>query len=56
MKIIQILGHNAVAAQGMDGELIVLVGKGVGFHKKKGDRVNGQLVSQVFVEKKQTES
>lgn len=50
MKILQVFSHNAVAVESVGGETIVLVGKGIGFNKRKGDRINRSAASRVFVE------
>ncbi|GEQ48978.1 CAT RNA binding domain-containing protein [Tetragenococcus koreensis] len=52
MKILQVFSHNALVAKNEDNESVVLVGKGIGFNKKKGDRINENAASQVFVEAK----
>ncbi|MDN6383754.1 MAG: hypothetical protein L0J89_04045 [Tetragenococcus koreensis] len=52
MKVLQVFSHNALVAKNEDNESVVLVGKGIGFNKKKGDRINENAASQVFVETK----
>lgn len=52
MKILQVFSHNALVAKNEDNESVVLVGRGIGFNKKKGDRINENAASQVFVETK----
>ncbi|AYW44816.1 CAT RNA binding domain-containing protein [Tetragenococcus koreensis] len=52
MKILQVFSHNALVAKNEDNESVVLVGRGIGFNKKKGDRINENAASQVFVEAK----
>ncbi|MCJ7840693.1 hypothetical protein MUB24_07180 [Lederbergia sp. NSJ-179] len=52
MKVLQVFSHNAVAVESVDGETMVLVGKGIGFNKRKGDRINRNVASRVFVESK----
>lgn len=52
MKVLQVFSHNALVAKNEDNESVVLVGKGIGFNKKKGDRINENAASQVFVEAK----
>lgn len=50
MKIIQIFSHNAVSARSTIGKEVVVIGKGIGFQKRKGDLVNLQLVSKIYSE------
>ncbi|MCF1585292.1 hypothetical protein LQF61_02305 [Tetragenococcus koreensis] len=52
MKVLQVFSHNALVAKNEDNESVVLVGRGIGFNKKKGDRINENAASQVFVETK----
>lgn len=52
MKILQVFSHNALVAKNENNESMVLVGKGIGFNKKKGDRINEKTASQIFVESK----
>ncbi|MDN6344565.1 MAG: hypothetical protein L0J87_07185 [Tetragenococcus koreensis] len=52
MKVLQVFSHNALVAKNEDNESVVLVGRGIGFNKKKGDRINENAASQVFVEAK----
>ncbi|GGP16388.1 CAT RNA binding domain-containing protein [Oceanobacillus neutriphilus] len=49
-KILQVFSHNAVAVESVDGETEILVGKGIGFNKRKGDWINRNVASRVFVE------
>lgn len=50
MKIKKILNNNAVVVKDWDGEKIVM-GEGVGFEKRKNDRVNQSKIDKVFVMK-----
>lgn len=50
LKIIHVLGQNAVFAENRHKKTCILVGKGIGFQKTKGDPVNKQAIQQVFVE------
>ncbi|MDN6639701.1 MAG: hypothetical protein L0L10_02870 [Tetragenococcus sp.] len=52
MKILQVFSHNALVAKNDDNEAMVLVGRGIGFNRKKGDRINEKAASQIFVESK----
>lgn len=52
MKVLQVFSHNAVFVENVDGETVILVGKGIGFNKRKGDRINRNIASRVFVESK----
>lgn len=47
MKVLQSLNQNALLVRDDDSECIV-VGKGIGFGKKKGDPVNRSLVSKIY--------
>lgn len=40
LKIIHVLGQNAVFAENRHKKTCILVGKGIGFQKTKGDPVN----------------
>lgn len=52
VKILQVFSHNALVAKSDNDESMVLVGKGIGFNKKKGDRINESAASEVYVESK----
>lgn len=52
MKVLQVFSHNAVVARSEAGKAVVLVGKGIGFNRHKGDRINENIASQIFVEQK----
>lgn len=52
MKILQVFSHNALVAKSEDNESMVLVGRGIGFNKKKGDRINENAASEIYVESK----
>lgn len=47
MKVLQSLNQNALLVRD-DGSECIVVGKGIGFGKKKGDPVNRSLVSKVY--------
>lgn len=47
MKVIQSLNQNALLVRGEESECIV-VGKGIGFGKKKGDIVNRSLIKKTY--------
>jgi len=47
-----VFSHNALVAKSDNDESMVLVGKGIGFNKKKGDRINESAASQIYVESK----
>lgn len=50
MKAIYVLSHNAVAVLNEKGQTCIVVGKGIGFKKGKGDRINPKLIQGVFIE------
>jgi len=52
VKILQVFSHNALVAKSEDNESMVLVGRGIGFNKKKGDRINENAASEIYVESK----
>ncbi|GFK29831.1 CAT RNA binding domain-containing protein [Tetragenococcus halophilus] len=53
MKIVQVFSHNALAAENVDGKTMVLVGKGIGFNRHKGDRIDKNIATKIYVESKQ---
>jgi len=52
VKILQVFSHNALVAKNDNNESMVLVGKGIGFNKGKGDRINESAASEIYVESK----
>lgn len=50
MKAVHILSHNAVLLRDEKGRKCIATGKGIGFMKKEGDRINRELIRNVFVE------
>jgi len=52
MKVLQVFSHNALVAKNETGAMVVLVGKGIGFNRHKGDRVSEKIASQIFIEQK----
>lgn len=50
MKINKILNNNAVVVKDRDGEKIVM-GEGIGFQKRKNDRINLSKIDKVFIMK-----
>lgn len=49
MKIIKVLGNNAVSAVNEKGQDVILTGKGVGFGVSSGDEVDEKKVTRVFL-------
>lgn len=47
MKIKQVLNNNVVMAD-EDGKLVVVVGSGIGYYKKKGDSIDERKIQQIF--------
>lgn len=52
VKILQVFSHNAVVAENVEGKTMVLVGRGIGFNKRKGDCINRNIASKIYVESK----
>jgi len=52
LKAIDILSHNAVLLRDEKGRRCIVTGKGIGFMKEKGDRINQKLIRNIFVEEK----
>lgn len=48
MKVIQSYNQNAVSVLDKDGSELVLIGRGIGFGKKKGDTIDISKASKVF--------
>lgn len=48
MRIKRVFNNNAISAYRDDDE-VVIFGKGIGFHKKHGDRVDADRIEKVFV-------
>lgn len=52
LKAIHVLSHNAVLLRDEKGRKCIVTGKGIGFRKEKGDRVNQKLIRNIFVEER----
>jgi len=52
LKAVYIISHNAVLSRDEKGRRCIITGKGIGFMKEKGDRINQKLIRNVFVEEK----
>ncbi|MEY8293010.1 CAT RNA binding domain-containing protein [Carnobacteriaceae bacterium 52-44] len=50
MKAVHIFSHNAVLLRDEKGRKWIATGKGIGFMKGKGDRINRELIRNMFVE------
>jgi len=50
LKALHILSHNAVLIKDEKQRRCIVTGKGIGFMKDVGDRVNPQLVQNIFIE------
>ena len=48
MKIVKVLGNNAVSSFDEQGHEVIVAGRGVGFHVSSGDEVNMELVTKVY--------
>ena len=47
MKITQVLNNNVVMAND-EGQLVVVVGSGIGYYKKKGEPIEDKKIQQIF--------
>lgn len=50
MKAVHIFGHNAVLVRDKKGEQYMATGKGIGFKKEAGDKINPHLIQNLFIE------
>lgn len=50
LKAVHIFGHNAVLVRDKEGKKCLVTGKGIGFMKDKGDKINPQLIQNMFIE------
>lgn len=48
MNVTRILNNNAVCSQDKNGQEIVVMGKGIGFQKRSGDRIEEDKVEKIF--------
>lgn len=48
MKAVRIFNNNAVSAVGPDGREAVLIGPGIGFHKRPGEELDEQKIEKIF--------
>lgn len=48
MKIFKIINNNIVSAKDENGLEVILMGKGLGFKKKKGDKVDEENVEKIY--------
>lgn len=48
MKILKVINNNVVSAQDEKGREIIVTGKGIGFQKKAGDRVDPSIEKKIF--------
>lgn len=55
MKITQIVNNNLVFSEDSQGNEIIVVGKGIGFHGKKGDPLNPETIQKIFTMKDEAE-
>lgn len=49
MKIDKVYNNNVVLAKGDNEEEIIVMGRGLGFQKKSGDKIDSTLVEKTFV-------
>lgn len=49
MRVVKILNNNLVLASGGKGEEVLVKGRGVGFHKKRGDEIREEEIEKVFL-------
>lgn len=50
MKAVHVISHNAVVVRDDYGKDYIVTGKGIGFRKKKGDRINLKAIMSVYSE------
>jgi len=50
LKAIHIISHNAVLLRDEKGRKSIATGRGIGFMKERGDRINQNLIRHVFIE------
>lgn len=48
MKIVKVINNNVVSSKDMDGNEIILMGKGIGFKAKEGDEVYQEQIEKIF--------
>lgn len=48
MKIVKVINNNVVSSEDRRGREIVIMGKGIGFQKKKGDTVDESKIEKIF--------
>ena len=48
MKAIRVFNNNAVSAVMLDGRVAIVLGKGIGFHKRPGDPVEERCIEKVY--------
>ena len=48
MKAIRVFNNNAVSTVMPDGREAIILGKGIGFHKRPGEEVDARLVEKVY--------
>ncbi len=49
MEIVQIFNNNVVLTTDQESNEIVVMGKGIGFQKKKGDPIDSELIDKKFI-------
>lgn len=50
MKAVYVISNNAVVVRDGYGKDYIVTGKGIGFRKKKGDRINLKAIINVYIE------
>ena len=48
MKAIRVFNNNAISTVMPDGREAIILGKGIGFHKRPGEEVDARLVEKVY--------
>lgn len=54
MQIERVINNNVVSAYDQKGKEVVIMGKGIGFQMKQGNRINDALVEKIFYLESQT--
>lgn len=48
MRVSKILNNNLVLSRNEDNEEIIVKGRGIGFHARKGDRIDESMIEKIF--------
>ena len=48
MRVSKILNNNLVLSKNDNNEEIIVKGRGIGFHARKGDRIDESMIEKIF--------